>query len=84
MLRVSMASEEQERVIVPHDALSREALLGLVDAFVLQEGTDYGHEEPTLERKRADVLAQIDRGEVVIVYDPASEAATLVLARDLR
>lgn len=72
-----------ESVIVPCEALSREALIGLVDAFVLQEGTDYGHAEPTLEQKRAEVLAQVERGEVAIVYDPASEEVVLVLARDL-
>ncbi len=76
-------SDEERTVVVPADAISREALLGLVDAFVLQEGTDYGHAEPTLERKRADVLAQIERGEVVIVYDAQAEEATLVLAREL-
>lgn len=71
-------------VIVPLESLSRDALVGLIDAFVLQEGTDYGHAEATLEDKRAEVLAQLERGDVVIVYDTASESATLVLARELR
>ncbi len=70
-------------VVVPPDRLSREALLGLVDAFVLREGTDYGHAEPTLEDKRRQVLAQIDRGEVVIVFNPRTEDVSLALARDL-
>ncbi len=84
MLR-AMSDDERPAggVVVPLDALSREALFGLVDAFVLQEGTDYGHVEPTLEAKRAEVLEQLERGDVVIVYDPASESATLVLAREL-
>jgi hypothetical protein len=70
-------------VLIPKDRLSREALLGLVDAFVLREGTDYGHEEPSLESKRADVLRQLDRGEVVIVFDPRTESANLVVRADL-
>jgi uncharacterized protein YheU (UPF0270 family) len=70
-------------VLIPKDRLSREALLGLVDAFVLREGTDYGHEEPTLERKRADVLEQLDRGEVVIVFDPSTESCNLVMRDEL-
>lgn len=73
-----------ESIVVPRERLSREALIGLVDAFVLQEGTDYGHEETPLEDKRRQVLAQIERGEVVIVFDPKSEEVTLALARDVR
>ena len=66
---------------IPAERLSAEALLGLVDDFILREGTDYGHEEPTLERKRRDVMRQIDRGDVAIVFDPALGSATL-LRRD--
>lgn len=65
-------------LVVPPESLSREALIGLVDAFVLREGTDYGHEEPSLDQKRGEVLAQIARGEVVIVFDEATEEAELV------
>ena len=70
-------------IVVPADRLSEEALLGLVDDFVLREGTDYGHDDPTLESKRRDVLAQIERGDVVVVYDPKIESATLIRKRDL-
>ena len=70
-------------VLVPKDRLSPDALLGLVDAFVLREGTDYGHADRSLEEKRRAVLRQIDRGEVVIVFDPSTEDVNLVLAREL-
>ena len=36
--------------------LSAEALTGVVDAFILREGTDYGVQEYTLEEKRQRVL----------------------------
>ncbi len=71
-------------VVVPMDQLSRDALIGLVDAFVLREGTDYGHADIPLDDKRAQVLGQIERDEVRIVFDPENESCTLVLARDLR
>ena len=78
------ASGPSERVVVvPASALSEVALEGLVDAFVLREGTDYGHADYTLEQKRADVLARIERGEVVIVFDGERESANLIVARDL-
>ena len=70
-------------IVIPRERLSDEALRGLVDDFVLREGTDYGHEEPTLEAKRRDVMRQIEAGEVVVVFDPARESATLIRAEAL-
>ena len=51
-------------------ALSPEALEGLIEEFVTRDGTDYGLEERTLDDKKAAVRRQLDRGEVVIVFDP--------------
>lgn len=71
-------------VVVPHTAVSREALEGLVEEFITREGTDYGHTEHTLDQKRASVLAQLTRGEVAIVFDLEAESTTLVTRDDLR
>ncbi|MEC7518412.1 MAG: YheU family protein [Myxococcota bacterium] len=68
---------------VPQDRLSPAALEGVIDDFVLREGTDYGHDDPTLERKRAEVRRQLDAGEIVVAFDPRTETVNLVLARDL-
>jgi len=65
------------------ERLSKEALVGLIDAFVLREGTDYGHVDISIEDKRAAVVRQLERGEVVIVFDPATEGVNLVSKRDL-
>jgi uncharacterized protein YheU (UPF0270 family) len=54
-------------------ALSRDALRALVEEFVTRDGTDYGAVERSLDAKVADVLRQLDRGEVRIVFDPESE-----------
>ena len=32
--------------------LSDEALAGVIDSFVLKEGTDYGHRDYSIEEKR--------------------------------
>ena len=71
-------------VLVPRDQLSPDALRGLIDAFVLREGTDYGHDDVSLEDKRADVMRQIERDEVVITFDPETESVNLVARADLR
>lgn len=70
-------------VEVPPDALSSEALEGLVEEFVTREGTDYGLREHSLDDKRKSVLAQIARREVVIVFDLESESTTLIPRADL-
>ena len=65
-------------VRIPMDRLSREALLGVVDDFILREGTDYGHGEPTLEEKRTTVIRRLREGEAHIVFDRATETCSIV------
>lgn len=71
-----------EIVEVPSTRLSREALFGLVEEFVSREGTDYGHTDVSLADKRDQVLSQIRRGEVVIIFDSSTQHCDLVLRRD--
>lgn len=64
-------------------SLSAAALEGLVDEFITREGTDYGAREHSLEEKRASVLRQLARREVVIVFDFESESTTIVSRQEL-
>jgi uncharacterized protein YheU (UPF0270 family) len=66
-----------EPVEVPHRALSPDALRGVVEAFVLREGTDYGAREFSHAEKVQQVLDGLDRGEVRILFDPMTETVTL-------
>ena len=65
-------------VTVPIADVSREALAGLVEEFVTRDGTDYGREERSLEDKMATVMAQLERGDVVVVFDVESETFNIV------
>jgi uncharacterized protein YheU (UPF0270 family) len=65
-------------VEVPHTELSAEALRGVIEEFVLREGTEYGESDFTLEQKVADVLRQLERGEARIVFDPQAQSVNLV------
>ncbi|MHB1871129.1 MAG: YheU family protein [Steroidobacteraceae bacterium] len=67
----------QEALEIPPEALSSEALRGVIESFVLREGTEYGAREYSLEEKCAQVLAQLKRGEARILYDPHTETVTL-------
>ena len=42
-----------------------------------REGTDYGDRAYSLPEKVSDVMAQLKRGEAVILWDPATETLTL-------
>ena len=65
-------------VEVPVERISREALDGLIEEFVTRDGTDYGSQERTLEEKKRAIARQLDRGEVVILFDPESETCNIV------
>jgi uncharacterized protein YheU (UPF0270 family) len=67
-------------VVVPHTSLSAEALLGVIENFVLREGTDYGSRIVSHEEKVAQVRRQLERGEARIVFDPNDSSVTIVAA----
>jgi uncharacterized protein YheU (UPF0270 family) len=73
-----------EALVIPHGELSPEALRGLVEAFVLREGTEYGSHEVALDAKVAQVMRQLERGEARVIFDPESEVVDIVTAQSLR
>lgn len=58
-------------------SLSAEALRGVVEAFVLREGTDYGHADYTLNEKCAAVERQLQSGAAEIWFDPESRSTEI-------
>ena len=58
--------------------LSQQALDQLIEDFVLREGTDYGHNEYSLEAKKKHVIRQIEQKQVIISFDPETESCTLI------
>ena len=69
---------------VPHTELSADALRGVVEAFVLREGTDYGERDVPHDSKVAQVVRQLERGEAKILFDPVSESVDIVVTRPVR
>lgn len=66
---------------IPYQQLSEEALLGIIEAFILREGTDYGAVEVAFERKVEQVKKQLESGRIVIVFDAEAESCN-ILDRD--
>lgn len=69
-------------VVVPVAALSLQALNGLIEQYVLREGTEYGARDYSLEEKVKRVRQQLDAGEVLIVYSDELGVAELIPSRD--
>ena len=70
-------------LLIPHEQLSTDALQGLVEEFVTRDGTDYGAQEATLDAKIRQVGQQLQRGEVVIVFDEDTETTSVVTREQL-
>src|SRR6185295_9151521 len=66
---------------VPYDSLNPDTLRAVVEEFITRNGTDYGEREKTLEQKVADVMRQLKRGEVVVVFDRATSTTHIIPAR---
>jgi uncharacterized protein len=69
-------------MIIPYQQLSTETLHALVEEFITRNGTDYGEFEVSLEDKAQQLLKQLKKGDVVIVFDPAFETCSILTASD--
>ena len=68
-------------IVVPHTELSADALLGVIESFVLREGTDYGERDVPFETKIMQVRRQLERHEAEIVFDPNTETVGIVVRK---
>ena len=64
---------------IPHSQLSDKALRAIIEEFVTREGSEYGPIEYSFEDKVDHVIKQLERGEVVLTFDAASETCNLCL-----
>ncbi len=67
-----------EVIEVPMQSLSPDALQGLIESFVLREGTEYGWHDISLEAKVARVREQLRRKEARIVFNKTDETIDIV------
>jgi len=62
---------------VPYERLNPDTLRAVIEEYVTREGTDHGLRVYSLEEKVQEVLSQLERGEVRIVYDSETETVNL-------
>jgi uncharacterized protein len=79
-----METQRPDPIVIPFRDLSDTALRGVLESFVLREGTDYGEREVSLEQKVAHVLRQLERGEAHIVFDAVLESIDIVVTQPAR
>ena len=62
---------------IPYQDLSQETLRTLIETFVMREGTDYGHQDFDLDTKVDEIIAQLKKKTIVIVFDVETESFNL-------
>lgn len=70
-------------VILP-EQLSADALQGVIEEFIMREGTDYGEVELSLAEKVTLVSSQLRKGLVVIAFDTLTESCTMMTREEAK
>ena len=65
-------------MLIPHSALSAEALRAVIEEFVTREGTEYGESDFSLAQKVDSVLQQIEAGTAKLIFDIESETCNIL------
>lgn len=63
---------------IPWEKLNAATLKGVIEDFVLREGTDYGTSSFSLEQKIEHVVTQLKKGKAKIVYDKDSGTCNII------
>ena len=68
--------------IIPIERLSPEAIQGVIEEFILREGTDYGEKETSMETKIRQVRTKLEKKLSVLVFDDESETTNILHTDD--
>ena len=69
---------------VPATSLAVETLRAIIESFIVREGTDYGDADYSLDNKVDQVRRQLDRGEVLLMWDEVLESCNLITKAEWR
>ena len=71
-------------VEVPPQRLQPEVLQSLLEEYASRDGTDYGEQELSLSRKVSNLRQQMQRGDLLILYEVEGEHWDLVPAEQAK
>jgi uncharacterized protein YheU (UPF0270 family) len=77
-------NESPELIEIPIEQLAEDTLQSIVESFILREGTDYGTQDVSMDKKAAQVRQQLAKGSVRLVFDPENESCTLLTENELK
>jgi len=63
---------------IPTSELPPETLRAVIESFIMREGTDYGDADYSLDNKVDQVKRQLDKGEVLLMWDEIAESCNLI------
>ena len=64
-------------MIIPYTDIAPATLNSLIEEFVTRDGTDYGDTEASMATKVQQVINQLERKEVFIVYSEEYETCNI-------
>ena len=70
-------------MIIPYTEIAADTLKALIEEFVTRDGTDYGKHEVSTAQKVQQIMDQLQRKEIFIVYSELHETCTLKTKQDL-
>jgi uncharacterized protein len=68
----------QPPIEIQPTSISPEAMQSIFESFVLREGTDYGLQEISLEKKVENLKRKLNKKDIFLVFDPPSESITFL------
>jgi uncharacterized protein YheU (UPF0270 family) len=71
-------------LLIPYQQLSEDTLNGLIEAFVLREGTEYGEQDISLSEKVEQVKSQLQADQLVILYSELHESVDIITKQQWR
>ena len=81
---MNQPKDAEKPLEIPADKLSEQALSGIIENFIVREGTDYGAVEISYDKKHEQIRRQIERGDIKIVYEQATDTIGLMTKRDFQ
>lgn len=65
-------------MIIPYQSLAEQTLDAIIEAFVLQEGTEYGTDDVSLEQKINEVKQQLSNNTAVLVFSELHQTVNIL------
>lgn len=78
----SQKNEAKPPMAIELERLTPEVIDAVIEAFILREGTDYGVVEISLEKKKEQILKQLNKKDLHIVYDFNTDSVTVMTDLD--